>query len=361
MSAAEPVRPGAVGAAGSTSGASEPTSAGALARLHASLRPRTRRVLRTAQGVAGVFTLVTLVNLVLAPSAAADNCSVFTDCFGVANSAIEAAFGLSLLAVLSMVLDFVPVVGTVKGVIEAVTGRDLLTGQELAAWERALGVLPLLGGLGALGAVSRMGRNVPTVHAPRGTRYPLPASTPQLSAYRAANVTPAQRARLSEQLGEIGGLNHLRHVGDNPNLTILRPTSPADVADLVRRFDEGVAWDEAVAFGGRNATNLVYFDGRTLHIVEAKGGSGRYIDRESSSVIPGSRIDQTHPEYPRDVAADMSRSSRTDGRNEIGDLIEEAYVADRVRYVGVRTGPYDQLVNGTPDTVIENVFREPRP
>ncbi|MBX9246484.1 pre-toxin TG domain-containing protein [Actinotalea ferrariae] len=335
---------------------------GRLVRLHRSLTPTTRRVLRGAQLLVAVLTTVAIVDVVAAQPAAADNCSVFTDCFGVANSAIEAAFGLSLLAVLSMVLDFVPVVGTVKGVVEAITGRDLLTGQELAAWERALGVLPLLGGLGALGALSRMGRNVPTVRPPHGTRYTLPSNTPQLSAYRAQNVTPAQRARLSEELGEIGGMSYVRDVAGNPNVSILRPTSSADVADLVRRFEDGVPWDDAVAFGGRNATNLVYFDGKTLHIIEAKGGSGRYIDRESVSVLPnGGRISQTDPQYPRDVAADMSSSSRTDGRNEIGDLIEDAYAADQVRYVGVRTGPYDQLVNGTPDTVVENVFREPRP
>ncbi|AEI45642.1 zincin-like metallopeptidase toxin domain-containing protein [Paenibacillus mucilaginosus] len=41
----------------------------------------------------------------------------------------------------SMGLDFLPVVGNVKGIVEAVTGRDPVTGQKLTAAERALGVL----------------------------------------------------------------------------------------------------------------------------------------------------------------------------------------------------------------------------
>lgn len=123
--------------------------------------PLTRRR-RLLQVAVGAWVVAALGGLVTATPAAADNCSVFTDCFGVANSAVEAAFGLALLAALSMVLDFIPVVGTAKGVVEAITGRDLLTGQELAWWERALGVVPILAGLGALGAAARMGRNVPT-------------------------------------------------------------------------------------------------------------------------------------------------------------------------------------------------------
>lgn len=114
-----------------------------------------RRRLRLLQFVVGVWTAWALLGLLLAPPAAADNCSVFTDCFGVANSALEAAFGLSLLAALSLVLDFVPFVGTAKGGIEAITGRDLLTGEELAAWERALGVVPFLGAAGGVAAVMR--------------------------------------------------------------------------------------------------------------------------------------------------------------------------------------------------------------
>jgi hypothetical protein len=39
----------------------------------------------------------------------------------------------------SLFLDFFPVIGTIKGAIEAITGRDLITGDELPNWARALG------------------------------------------------------------------------------------------------------------------------------------------------------------------------------------------------------------------------------
>ena len=82
------------------------------------------------------------------------------NCYYTARAALAALVGLSVLfgVLLSMALDFVPVVGTVKGIIEAITGKDLITGQELAWWERLLGVVPVLGGLTALAAISKISR-----------------------------------------------------------------------------------------------------------------------------------------------------------------------------------------------------------
>lgn len=371
------------------------------------MSPVLRRRLRVVQGAAGVWTVWALVQLLLAPSAAADNCSVFTDCFGVANSAVEAAFGLSLLAALSIVLDFVPFVGTAKGIAEGVIGRDLLTGQELAGWERALGVLPFVGaaapllrnadlvgdagraagradgvrppgqpGRGASASPSGSvappppSRPVPPPPAPpraaatpprrqltgAGSRAPLdPAHQRLVDQYPGAD--PRGRTRLSEQLGELGGLQYLQDASGDGALRILRPTSDADVADLVRAFDEGRPWDTAVAFGGSRATNLVHFDGTTLRIVEAKGGDGRYGDRVANLVgTPTGRIDQTHPQYPRDVADDMAESKLTDGRRDIGPIIEQAYQEKTVEYVAVRTGPRSELLAGTGNVTVEDVF-----
>ena len=45
--------------------------------------------------------------------------------------------------VLSIGLDFVPGVGTIKGIIEAITGRDIITRQERGWRERVLGIIPL--------------------------------------------------------------------------------------------------------------------------------------------------------------------------------------------------------------------------
>lgn len=93
---------------------------------------------------------VTVAYLLLtADAAGADNCQSFSDCFATTDAATDSLLGMSFLAMLSMGLDFVPYVGTAKGVVEAVTGRDLLTGQELSDSERLLGLIP--GGLGRAG------------------------------------------------------------------------------------------------------------------------------------------------------------------------------------------------------------------
>ncbi len=364
------------------------------------MTPGVRRGLRSTQLALGVWLTLSLLHLLLAPPAAADNCSVFTDCFGVANSAVEAAFGLSLLAVISLVLDFVPFVGTGKGLIEAATGRDLITGEELAAWERALGVLPLVGGLTALkyaddvAGLGRhaddaggLGRHTDDVRGPAraddaaGAGRPAdgvpprswdegvgraldPSNRSLVTDYRNAVDAPATRRRISEHLGERGGLQYLRETTGR-DISILRPRSDADVADLRGLMEAGQPWPHAVAFGGSRATNLVYFDGQKLIVIEAKGGGSGYGERFGSVVTDASRSDgrisQTHPEYPRDVAEDMLNSRLTDGRNTIGRIIEDGYDQRVVEYVGVRTGGYGELVSagGNPQVVLEHVFRRP--
>lgn len=60
---------------------------------------------------------------------------------------------------LSIGLDFIPVIGDIKGLAESLTGRDAVTGDELAGWERALGALPLAGGALTTGAaLARLAR-----------------------------------------------------------------------------------------------------------------------------------------------------------------------------------------------------------
>ena len=40
----------------------------------------------------------------------------------------------------SLALDFIPIVGTAKGIYEGVTGSDMVTGEKLALWQRLLGI-----------------------------------------------------------------------------------------------------------------------------------------------------------------------------------------------------------------------------
>ncbi|HEX2035162.1 MAG TPA: pre-toxin TG domain-containing protein, partial [Chloroflexota bacterium] len=84
----------------------------------------------------------------------ADNCRTPADCFGTQRSALAALLGTLGLAFFSLTLDLIPGVGQVKGIIEGITGRDLVTGEKLAAWERAIGWIPIVGRAGDVAGVA---------------------------------------------------------------------------------------------------------------------------------------------------------------------------------------------------------------
>jgi filamentous hemagglutinin len=69
----------------------------------------------------------------------ADNCGSLSDCYGVAIAAAIAGVAIPIL--ISLLLDFSPF-GRAKGILEAILGRDLITGDKLAWWERLLNLLP---------------------------------------------------------------------------------------------------------------------------------------------------------------------------------------------------------------------------
>ncbi|MDR6226336.1 pre-toxin TG domain-containing protein [Desmospora profundinema] len=89
--------------------------------------------------------------------AEAHNCGDFRDCYSTLRAAVAATVGLSMFAViLSIGLDFVPGVGQGKGILEAITGRDLITGEELEDHVRLLGILGPAGRIaGGFSSVSR--------------------------------------------------------------------------------------------------------------------------------------------------------------------------------------------------------------
>lgn len=49
---------------------------------------------------------------------------------------------------LTIVLDFIPIIGTAKGIYEGVVGHDAVTGEELSVAERLIGWVPFFGKLG---------------------------------------------------------------------------------------------------------------------------------------------------------------------------------------------------------------------
>lgn len=139
------------------------------------------RVLRIVL-IASVTAVLAL--FVLPSTAYADNCGSLTDCYGTAQAALAALVGLSVLfgVLLSLALDLLPGIGTVKGIIEAITGRDLVTGEELAWWERALGFVPVLGALAdaakAAKAAGKLPGRPPAIPDPPTMPIPSPPRPP---------------------------------------------------------------------------------------------------------------------------------------------------------------------------------------
>lgn len=357
---------------------------------------RTTSGLITSRLVAtlGVTLGVLVVAVVTAQPALADNCGTFTDCFNQSNAAAEAGFGLTLLSGLFLLAEFT-VAGDVRAFGEAVSGRDLLTGEQLSGFDRFVAggsvvffpldflrvarrggdVLRLgddLVGLGRHGDdVTDIGRHTDNLADPAdvrrrtsdlhrdGTHLPHPPERQQaiddmVAEYLDDGTSSYRKGKISERLGEHGAASTLEQLSGR-NVPLLRPDDANfdDFADLV---DAGQPWPGAATFNGRNVTNVAWFDGNTLHVIEAKGGDGRYGDRLSN--LRGNRIDQTDPEYPLDVAADMKSSPKVDGRNTIGNIIEQAYQEKRVQYFSVRTGKRNAIRDGNPATWIEHIFRQ---
>ena len=76
---------------------------------------------------------------------------------GAYNMAVEKALK-AVPELVSLALDFVPIVGQLKGIIEAISGRDLITGRHLADWERGLNALLSDSALGAGSVQNGKGR-----------------------------------------------------------------------------------------------------------------------------------------------------------------------------------------------------------
>jgi hypothetical protein len=66
---------------------------------------------------------------------------LYTYYLGPPVEAMAQRIGKGMPELVSLALDFVPVVGQLKGLAEAIIGKDIITGRELAAWERGLNAL----------------------------------------------------------------------------------------------------------------------------------------------------------------------------------------------------------------------------
>ena len=175
--------------------------------------------------------------------------------------------------------------------------------------------------------------------------------------------------KYSENMGEAGALDYLKKTTGEDGLGIVKPTKQNPLDPDVYGTTPGKPWPNAVAFNGSNVTDVTYFDGSKMHVIEAKGGDSELkgvptplkpnIDGRVQKFDPNeldnpvkwtpaqkdpiqgveTRLAQGSPEYLKDVALHMKSvdAAKDDGRGAVGTAILNAQKDGNLNYVPIRT------------------------
>ncbi|MFQ6242563.1 pre-toxin TG domain-containing protein [Sinorhizobium meliloti] len=163
----------------------------------------------------------------------------FLECFGTA---------------LSLALDFMPVIGNIKGLIEAYTGRDLITGDKIPDWARCLNVaLAVLPGAGAAWKAIRAGLRA----AQRGSKAAVKAVLPIAMVVAVAKATPAESMQIIKNVASLnetalrtaakeaekvgGGVLSASKAQDAAVRELSRVLSPDQIADIEKAISQKAA------------------------------------------------------------------------------------------------------------------------
>jgi hypothetical protein len=123
--------------------------------------------------------------------------------------------GLVKLGV-STALDFTPGIGTAKGLIEAFTGKDMVTGEKLSPWERALGIIPIIGKIGrGAKAIGKIADGVDALHDMRKLQKGEVAAEVVTDAERVADNYNRGKAAETYLAATYGGAGKPFKVGEN--------------------------------------------------------------------------------------------------------------------------------------------------
>lgn len=186
-----------------------------------------------------VLLVFSVVLLFYSEPAMAHNCSGLQDCYQQSKLAALAAALIALL--LSLLLDFSPI-GYWKGLLEAITGRDILTGDKLAWWQRALNLVP--GGKGARTAAKAVDEISDTAKAVNKVSDAAKVGEEIGDSAKAAGKME-ERAKAVNEVGDAAKGVHSRY-GDKtpvykghepPRLGEAKPDPQAEGAHTLLRWD----------------------------------------------------------------------------------------------------------------------------
>jgi putative toxin of predicted polymorphic toxin system/protease prsW family protein len=140
--------------------------------------------------------------------------------------------GKMLWGLASMALDFMPVIGQIKGFTEALCGKDLLTGDEIPGWQRALLLIPFAGAAAKeLGLFGKLGGWL-TKAIGRGAR----AEEELVAAARRANRIAAlgqEESQLSRAARRFEPPPRTSRIGPPRGRDIPSPMSPRDAVNHI--------------------------------------------------------------------------------------------------------------------------------
>jgi hypothetical protein len=161
------------------------------------------------------------------------------------------------------------------------------------------------------------------------------------------------KIKASEVMGESGAREYYRHVTGNAALDLV---SASEDVPFALACTVGTPWPHAVAFNGANVVDTMYWDGTSLHAVEAKGGnsklkpalpsgrvqwyeteSGAEVSMEIRKSASPPRVAQGTMAYLLDIARDMADSAHPDGRALAGEALFRAITVGNIEYIAVNT------------------------
>jgi hypothetical protein len=256
-------------------------------------------------------------------------------------------------AAFSLFLDFVPIVGQLKAVAEAIVGQDLITGRELADWERGLNLLLAL--LPEAKGVFRLGAKGITELANVAAKSTRPAEEIYRTVKVASRLSEADVEAAKAFASGAGGsarefervATALEEMGGEAAPAISKPVAQEAKTAVVAAGERVSNVAEIVELSGVNHTLGVRRVGGRLRIWLCSNECGDLVAKATAIL---ERLPAKH-EARGALAGFIERTERRLARiNDVADaeLLDKELSADLARIEKRYPGAFDPNVTAAP-------------